>query len=112
MSRNLERSVARNLYAKFAKQWRHEQRLAGVYGKPNHFKRPKFNEWYAMHQKDLGMMQESAPNDVLEYVGEDPWGATSYAASAPETPGNETPNPLEQRGVVTLDIASGKEEEE
>lgn len=107
MSRNLERSVARALYAKFAKQWRHEQRAAGVYGRPNNYKRPKFNEWYAMYQKNLEMMKQATPNDVREYVGEDPWVTQPEVNLAPIQGEPEG----ERRGVVTLDITSGKEDE-
>ena len=105
MSRNLERSMARSEYAKFAKRWRHEQRLAGVYGKTG-FKRPKFNEWYAIHQRDMEMMKHSTPDDVREYLGADPWSPQAEANLAPV--GGE---PEGERGVVTLDIATGKEEE-
>lgn len=108
MSRNLQRSMARAEYAKFAKRWRQEQRLAGVYGKPNNFKRPKFNEWYTMHEKNLEMMKESAPADVLEYVGEDPWANPPEVNLAPIQGEPEG----ERRGVVTLDISSGEEEGE
>ncbi len=105
MSRTLDRSIARNLYSKFAKRWNQEKKLAGVYGKPG-YKKPKFNEWYTMHQKNLEMMKESAPADVVEYLGDDPWaGAPSYEAKS------EEPETKEERGVVTIDIASGKEDE-
>ncbi len=108
MSRTLDRSIARNLYSKFAKRWNQEKKLAGVYGKPG-YKKPKFNEWYAMHQKNLEMMKESAPSDVVEYLGDDPWGGAKEYTAQQINDGQDQPK--EERGVVTIDIASGKEDE-
>jgi hypothetical protein len=103
MSRNLERSIARNLYAKFAKRWRQEQRLSGVYGQPG-YKRPKFNEWYAIHQKNLDMMNESTPADVREYVGADPWGEPMPAREEPKASDEG------ERGVTTINIAGSEDD--
>jgi hypothetical protein len=103
MSRTLERSIARREYTRFAKQWRDEKRAAGVYGQSGH-RRPSFNEWYHMHQKDLEMMRESAPADVLEYLGHDPW-VESRGPAMPSDDGSK-----EERGVMTIDIATGGEE--
>lgn len=105
MSRNLERSIARELYAKFAKRWRQEQRLSGVYGQPG-YKRPKFNEWFTMHQRNLEMMNESTPADVREYVGADPWGEPNPAFGA------ETPKASDEgeRGVTTINIAGSEDD--
>lgn len=96
MSRNLERSMARALYAKFAKRWRQEQRLSGVYGKPG-YRRPKFNEWYQMHQQHvLEQAQVHAPAVEQQYLGPDPWAEGTEKSA--------------DRGVVTIDIATGEEE--
>lgn len=101
MSRTLERSIARKQYEKFAKRWREEKRLAGVYDKPG-YRRPSFNEWYAIHQRDLEMMKQSTPSDVQEYLnmGQDPWAEPAEAKS----------EPTEERGVVTIDIAGSGDE--
>jgi hypothetical protein len=103
MSRTLERSIARREYTKFAKRWRDEKRFAGVYGQPG-YRRPSFNEWYHMHQKDLEMMRQSTPADVQEYLGQDPW--VEIQAPAPMKQAEEDA----ERGVMTIDIATGEEE--
>lgn len=102
MSRTIERSVARREYEKFAKRWREEKRFAGVYGKTG-YRKPSFNEWYHIHQKDLEMMKQSTPADVQEYLGLDPWVEVQ---ASPESPSQEESD----RGVLTIDIASGEEE--
>lgn len=103
MSRTLDRSIARGLYEKFAKRWNQEKRLAGVYGKPG-YRKPRFNEWYAMHQRNLEMMKESAPADVVEHLGDDPWGAESDAF-------RPQPDKTEgERGVTTIDIVGSEDE--
>ena len=104
MSRNLERSIARDLYAKFAKRWRQEQRLSGVYGQPG-YKRPKFNEWFTMHQRNLEMMNESTPADVREYVGADPWGEPNPAFGAEPKASDEG-----ERGVTTINIMGSEDD--
>lgn len=103
MSRTLERSIARREYDKFAKKWRTEKRLAGVYGQGG-YRRPSFSEWYHMHQKDIQQMRESTPADVQEHMGLDPW-APIEMKTAPEKPHEES-----DRGVVTIDMATGEEE--
>lgn len=102
MSRTIERSIARHEYNKFVKRWKQEKRLAGLYGKPG-YRRPDFAEWYGMHQKNLEMMKQSAPADVVEYMGDDPW------SEGTERPPVEEPK--SDRGVVTIDMQTGIEEE-
>lgn len=109
MSRTLERSMARREYEKFARRWREEKRLAGIYGKAG-YRRPSFAEWYHIHQRDLEMMRQSTPADVVEYLQEDPWapnpgGKDDLRAASPEPSEEEG-----ERGVLTLDIATGEEE--
>lgn len=105
MSRTLERSMARREYEKFARRWREEKRLAGIYGKAG-YRRPSFSEWYSIHQRDIEMMRQSTPADVVEYLQADPW------AEAPQyTPQQVNDGEDQQdRGVVTIDIATGEEE--
>lgn len=93
-NRTLDRSVARALYADFSKRWRRELRGADVYGKPGSPKKPKFSQWYAMHERDLSMMKESTPQDVAEYM-EDPWATPDV--SPPKDDAGE-------RGVVEIPI--------
>jgi len=91
-NRTIERSVARHLYTEFSQKWRREKRLAGQYGKPG-VRKPTFSQWASMHERDLGMMAESSPVDVQEYLGQDPWAE---------------PSPSKQevdRGVVTVPIS-------
>ncbi len=101
MTRTLERSIARSLYQRFARNWRRELRLAGLYGKPNSPKRPTFNQWYKMHEKDSQMMRESTPQDVAEYMG-DPWASGEAARFEVST---TTQDGEERRGVVEIPIA-------
>lgn len=110
MSRTLERSIARREYAKFAKRWRDEKRLAGIYGKAG-YKRPSFGEWSAIHQRNLEMMKQSQPADVVEYLGADPWAEPAkkqddlaFLDSA------GTDEPKEERGVMTIDIVGNGDE--
>jgi hypothetical protein len=107
MSRTLERSIARREYEKFARRWREEKRLAGVYGKTG-YRKPTFSEWNAMHQRDLESMRQSTPADVVEHLGADPWADDAPSAFTPA--GEIAPSKSEDRGVVTIDIASGEEE--
>lgn len=114
MSRTIERSIARREYEKFARRWREEKRFAGVYGKTG-YRKPSFNEWYHMHQSDLEQMRQSSPADVQEHLGLDPWIEVQ-----PERPLQQVHTDLsslqqvhdetEERGVITIDIASGEEE--
>lgn len=104
MSRTLERSVARREYDKFLKRWRQEKRLTGVYGKPG-YRHPSFSEWYTIHQRNLEMMRQSSPSDLVEYMGDDPWAQPEEVQARS---GNDTPR--EERGAATIDIASGEEE--
>lgn len=99
MSRTLERSIARGLYAKFAKNWRREVRLAGLYGKPNSPKRPKFSQWYEIHEKNQQMMRQSTPQDVAEYMN-DPWADGPAAAFERAV----SDGPQEERGVMEIPI--------
>lgn len=101
MSRTLDRSIARHLYAKFAADWRKELRKTGLYGTPKSPKRPTFAQWYALHEKDQGMLQESTAQDVMEYLEQDPWAETRVESSESDTDG--------ERGVVTIPIAGDDE---
>lgn len=106
MSRTLKRSVARAHYGKFAKLWREDLRISGQYGQPNSPKRPPFNQWYAMHQKNLEMTKESTPADVQEYMSaQDPWAQETNT-------GDSRGDERSERGVTHIDIATGKEDEE
>jgi hypothetical protein len=105
MSRTLERSIARREYEKFMKKWRKEKRAAGVYGQTG-YRRPSFNEWYTMHQRNLEMMRQSTPKDVVEYLGADPWMEQEPRLES----GPAAEAPAEERGVMTIDIKSGEEE--
>ena len=103
MSRHLERSMARNLYAKFAKKWRQQKRLTGVYGQPG-YKRPSFSEWYSMHQQNLrNSKKEAPPAQVQEQLEADPW------AEQPEAQPISVETPTE-RGVMTINIAGSEDE--
>lgn len=100
MSRNLERSTARALYAKFAKQWRQQKRAVGVYGEPG-YARPKFSQWFQMHQqnlaengKRLGQVQQELHAEGTELA--DPWF---------EDPPMGDSEVKEERGVVTMNIS-------
>jgi hypothetical protein len=105
MSRNLERSMARAMYAKFAKRWRQEQKLAGLEGKAG-YKRPRFNEWLSMYQENLSRVQQSTqltvpPSTAVPgpyYNDFDPW--------TEETPKVEKSD----RGVTTIDIMGSEDE--
>lgn len=93
-NRNISRSIARKLYAEFSKKWRYEKNLAGKHGQPG-FRKPTFNQWYAMYQRDQQMMRESTPQDVQEYLGLDPW------VEQPPTPQPKVEEPSD-RGVVEI----------
>ena len=98
MSRSIERLVARKLYSNFTKQWRNEMRSKGLYGQKTNFKRPTFNQWFVMHEKDLDMMKQSSPSDVQEYQQmsfEDPWADKGESESVS----------TEERGSVTMNIS-------
>lgn len=98
MSRNLERSTARANYAKFAKKWRQEKRLAGVYGQPG-YRRPSFSEWYSLQDKKREKPPEHA---YLEIGADDPW--LENPALKPQ------PDKTEERGVTTINIAGSEDE--
>jgi hypothetical protein len=106
MSRTLDRSIARKHYAKFARMWREDLRRAGLYGKPNSPKRPRFNQWYAMHAHDTKMAAQPTPQDVAQHLApdHDPW--TEVDAREPS---NKEPKP--ERGVVTIDMV-GRDDDE
>ena len=106
ISRAIDRSVARKLYDGFSKKWRSELRFAGRYGKPG-TRKPTFNQWFAMHQKDLTMMSESTPADVREYLGADPW-LEGADASPSLSAASEAPS--EERGVMTIPMHGGEDE--
>lgn len=101
-NRTLNRSAAKALYAKFSHAWRDEKRLSGQYGKPG-ARKPTFNQWYKMHQRDIGMMAESTPTDVQEYLGLDPWEQSEPVPV--EVPIVDEP----RRGVETINIAGDDE---
>jgi len=71
MSRTIARAVARRQYDRFSRDWRREKRMAGHWGRPG--RKPTFSEWYHLHQGDSGMMDQSTPADIREYLGMDPW---------------------------------------
>lgn len=109
MSRTLERSIARREYDKFARKWRQEKRDAGIYGQAGFRRRPSFSEWIAIHERNIEMMRESAPADVVQHLGDDPWAEQAPDAFTPT--GEIAPsNDEEKRGVVTIDIGTGEEE--
>lgn len=103
MSRTLERSIARREYEKFTRRWREEKRLAGIYGKPG-YRRPSFTEWHAIHQRDIEMMRQSTPADVVEYLHADPWMEEPPKAEVTKSQDEG------ERGVVTIDIAGSGDE--
>lgn len=113
MSRNLERSVARTNYAKFAKKWRSEKRLAGVYGQPG-YRRPSFNEWYSMQSVEK---KNVAPEHAyLEIGADDPWlqpmpteGTEKYSEGSSMTMG-EKYDSEQERGVMTINIAGSEDD--
>ncbi len=110
MSRNLERSVARTNYAKFAKKWRSEKRLAGVYGQSG-YRRPSFNEWYSM--QSVAKKEEAAPVQ-LEIGADDPWlyppeGTEKYTEGSSMTMGEKYDDETE-RGVMTINIAGSEDD--
>jgi hypothetical protein len=100
-NRIINRTMAHKLYEDFSKQWRRQKRLAGQYGKPS-MPRPTFNQWYAMHERDVSMMSESSPNDVREYLGADPWAEPVATPTVSE--------PKEERGVMTIPISGDDDE--
>lgn len=67
-TREINRSVAKKLYEKFSRQWRQDLRDQGLYGMKNSPKKPKFNNWYNMHGRDLNLLRQSSPKDVQEYL--------------------------------------------
>lgn len=105
MSRTLKRSIARHHYAKFTKLWRDDLRLSGQYGRPNAPKRPTFNQWYTMHQRDLEMTKESSPQDVQEYLemGKDPWAQEKNTGDPNGSDG--------ERGVTHIQMVTPEKED-
>ncbi len=105
--RQIDRSIARTLYTKFSQQWRNELRSQNKYGMANSPKRPTFNQWYAMHGRNLGDLKKSTPADVQEYLhANDPW------EDMPEyVPVVENKKDEEKRGVYTTSISGGDEDE-
>lgn len=101
MFRTIERRNARRLYDSFSRAWRREKRMAGLYGKPG--RKPPFNQWYHMHERDASLMRQSTPSDVREYLGLDPWAPPPVQA-APSVP-DERP-----RGVVTYSMSGDPED--
>lgn len=65
-TRTIERAVARRQYDRFSRDWRREKRMAGAWGEPG--AKPRFSEWYHIHQGDGGMMGQSTPADVREHL--------------------------------------------
>ncbi len=91
--------MARTQYAKFAKKWRAEKRIAGVYGEPG-YRRPSFNEWYSMHKEQLA--KKEAPPQYEQLSLEDPW--------LEEPPPQAKSEKTEERGVMTINIAGSEDE--
>lgn len=113
MCRTIARAVARRQYDRFSRDWRREKRMAGAWGRPG--RKPTFSQWYHMHEGDSGMMGQSTPSDVQEYLGLDPWASERERKLAPELTDEfrrvlAAQRALEQledgteRGVVTIPI--------
>lgn len=102
-NRKLNRTMARKLYERFSEIWRRDLRLSGLYGKKDAPKKPTFGQWYKMHERQVEQMQESTPQDVLEYMGEDPW--------ASQLDPQVSDSVDENRGVVTIPIAGDDNDE-
>lgn len=101
-NRTIDRATARRLYDDFSRRWRSEKRAAGKYGQPG-FRKPTFSQWYAIHDRDRSMMEESTPQDVQEYLGLDPWSeALPPAPTATESTG--------ERGVMTIPMVGGDDD--
>jgi hypothetical protein len=94
--------MARNLYAKFAKKWRQEKRIADVYGDPG-YRRPNFNEWYSMHKEQLAKKKEAPPAYVQEQLEADPWLEENPAIKSQS-------DKTEERGVATINIAGSEDD--
>lgn len=105
MSRTINRSVARKIYAEFSRNWRADLRRSGLYGKARSPKRPSFNQWYHMHLKDTSMMRESTPQDVAEFLqpGIDPWTEQKSPARVAEE--------QSERGVMTIQMVGSSDDE-
>lgn len=71
MSRKIERAAARRQYDRFSRDWRREKRMAGAWGRPGG--KPRFSEWYHMHDGVLDDLAASTPGDVREHLGLPPW---------------------------------------
>jgi len=107
--RELNRSVAKKLYEKFSRKWREDLRDRGVYGKPNQMKRPTFNQWYKIHEKDINMMSQSNPKDYRDYVQH--LYAEQIRENFPQIEMNNSDSSNEsERGVVTMNIAGDEED--
>lgn len=83
-NRIIERRIARALYDEFSRKWRRGCRLAGKSGVSGH-RKPSFGEWRRMHLNDHGMMGESTPIDVQEFLGRDPWDESVSDPNEPKT---------------------------
>lgn len=78
--------------------------MAGLYGTPG--RKPGFNQWYHMHERDATMMRQSTPSDVREYLGLDPW-APPPSQDFPSAPQVSDEGP---RGVVTYSMGGDTED--
>lgn len=107
--RSMERTIARKLYDDFSKRWRREVRLTARAGQPGS-RKPTFNQWYEIHQANIGMMKESTPEDVREYVqANDPWAEKLVSEPTELEMYERTDVKPEERGVVTINIAGDDE---
>lgn len=110
-NRTIERSVARALYAKFSRDWRDHLRASGKYGEPKSPKRPTFSQWYALHERNRAMMEQSKAADVLEFLQADPW--ERFANEHPEEAQASSEDASDdERGVVHIDLRTGEETKE
>ena len=103
-NRQIERAIARTLYNGFSRAWRREKRLAGKYGEPG-FKKPTFNQWNAMHERNSKMMAESTPADVQEFLGLDPWSEPPQRTPEQVHAEGTAAEPVEECGVLTIPIS-------
>ena len=108
-NRTISRSMARKLYTEFSRKWRREKNLAGLHGKPG-YRKPTFNQWYAIHQRDADMMRESSPADVQEYLGVDPWAPADVVAHEAARKPDQAIDAAGERGVAVIPIVGGDDE--
>ena len=122
VNRIQRRREARRLYERFSRMWRDELRAHGLYGQKVRYKRPTFAQWFQMHERNTRMMDQSTPQDVVEYLGVDFSDGDPWAAQLdPRISGGDTEpanNPREdgagvesapERGVATIQIVGDEE---